>query len=74
MISKLERNQTVAELKTLFRLARAFGVMVAELLSLVETRTSQCKHETERIAGDFHFREIQFANSTCFYADVREGC
>ena len=73
VISKLERNQTVAELKTLFRLARAFGVTAAELLSLVESRTAQCKHETERIAGDFHFREIQFANSTCFYADAPKG-
>lgn len=73
VISKLERNQTVAELKTLFRLARAFGVTAAELLSLVESRTAQCKHETERIAGDFHFRQIQFANSKCFYADASKG-
>ncbi len=73
VISKLERNQTTAELKTLFRLARAFGVTAAELLALVESRTAQCKHETDRILGDFHFRRIEFANSSCFYAEAPRG-
>jgi transcriptional regulator with XRE-family HTH domain len=73
VISKLERNQTVAELKTIFRLARAFGLTASEMLALVESRTAQCKHETERLAGDFHFRQIEFANSKCFYADARKG-
>lgn len=73
VISKLERNQTVAGLGTLFRLARAFGITSAELLSLIESRTAQCKKETERIAGDFHFRLIEFANSKCFYAEAPKG-
>lgn len=73
VISKLERNQTVAELKTIFRIARAFGLTAAELLALVESRTAQCHHETDRIAGDFHFRQIEFANSKCFYADAAKG-
>lgn len=73
VISKLERNQAVAGLGTLFRLARAFGITSAELLALVESRTAQCKKETERIAGDFHFRQIEFANSKCFYAEAPKG-
>lgn len=73
VISKLERNQTAAELKTLFRLARAFGITAAELLALVESRTAQCKRESDRIAGDFHFRQIEFANSKCFFADAPKG-
>ena len=73
VISKLERNQTVAELKTLFRLSRAFGLTASEMLALVESRTAQCKQETDRIAGDFHFRQIEFANSRCFYADAPKG-
>lgn len=73
VISKLERNQTQAELKTLFRLARAFGLTAAELLALVESRTAQVKTETDRIVGDFHFRQIGFANSKCFYADAPRG-
>lgn len=73
VISKLERNQAVAGLGTLFRLARAFGITSAELLALVESRTAQCKKETDRIAGDFHFRQIEFANSKCFYAEAPKG-
>jgi transcriptional regulator with XRE-family HTH domain len=73
VISKLERNRTSAELGTLFRLARAFGVTAAELLSLIESRTAQCKHETDRIVEDFHFRQIDFANSKCFYAEAPKG-
>lgn len=73
VISKLERNQTIAELKTLFRLARAFGLTAAELLALVESRTAQCKRETSRVAGDFHFRQIEFANARCFFADAPKG-
>jgi transcriptional regulator with XRE-family HTH domain len=73
VISKLERNQTIAELKTIFRLARAFGLTASELLALVESRTAQCKHETDRIAGDFHFRQIEFANSKCLFAEAPKG-
>jgi transcriptional regulator with XRE-family HTH domain len=73
VISKLERNQTVAGLGTLFRLARAFGITSAELLALIESRTAQCKKETDRIAGDFHFRQIEFSNSKCFYAEAVKG-
>ncbi len=73
VISKLERNQSAAELKTLFRLARAFGLTAAELLALVESRTAQCKRETDRIAGDFHFRQIEFSNARCFFAEAPRG-
>lgn len=73
VISKLERNQAVAGLGTLFRLARAFGITAAELLALIESRTAQCKTESERIAGDFHFRMIEFANSKCYYAEAPKG-
>lgn len=73
VISKLERNQTAAELGTIYRLARAFGVTASELLSLVETRTAQVQRETVREVGDFHFRQIEFANSRCFFAEAPKG-
>ena len=38
VISKLERNRTRAELDTLYRLARVFGITAAELLNLAEAR------------------------------------
>ena len=40
VISKLERNRTRAELDTLYRLARVFGITAAELLNLAEARIS----------------------------------
>lgn len=73
VISKLERNQTLAELGTLFRLARAFGITGSELLALAESRTAQRKHEESRTAGDFHFRQIVYSNASCFYADAPAG-
>ena len=40
VISKLERNQTVAGLETLFRLARVFGVRAADLLARTYGQTA----------------------------------
>jgi transcriptional regulator with XRE-family HTH domain len=73
VISKLERNQVVAGLGTLFRLARAFGITAAELLALIESRTAQCTRETDRVIEDFNFRQIEFANSKCYYAEAPKG-
>ena len=73
VISKLERNQSSAELNTVFRLARAFGVTAAELLALTESRTAQMAKESSRQIGDFRFRQIEFANSRCFYAEAESG-
>ena len=39
----------------------------------MESRTAQCKQETDRVAGDFHFRQIEFANSKCLYAEAPKG-
>ncbi|MFT5240265.1 MAG: transcriptional regulator with XRE-family HTH domain [Candidatus Promineifilaceae bacterium] len=72
-ISKVERNQTIPGLQTLFRLARVFGITASELLAVMESQTAQRKTETERVVGDFHFREIEFANSRCFYAEAPKG-
>ena len=37
VISKLERNQQSAELDTLYRLGRAFGMSATDLLALAES-------------------------------------
>ena len=62
VISKLERNQTVAELGTLLRLARAFGMNVTDLLALAESRTAHASHERSHRSGGFHFQEVRYAN------------
>ncbi len=40
VISKLERNQSVAELETIFRLARVLGLTASDLIALAEKRTA----------------------------------
>ncbi len=73
VISKLERNQTRAELETLFRLARVFGLTAADLLSLAEARTAQIKHATEHASGGFKFREVRFAQIRCLTGEAKKG-
>ena len=73
VISKIERNQSSAELSTLFRLAKAFGVTAAELMALAESRTAHMAKESVRKTGAFHFRQIEFANSRCLYAEASAG-
>ena len=62
VISKLERNQTAAELSTLFSLSRAFGLNVTDLLQLAEARTAHRVAERTHRAGAFVFRRVEYGN------------
>jgi transcriptional regulator with XRE-family HTH domain len=62
VISKLERNQTVAELPTLFALSRGFGLNVTDLLKLAESRTAHRVAERAHRAGAFAFRSVEYGN------------
>ena len=73
VISKLERNQTRAELDTLYRLARVFGVTAAELLNLAESRLSHPLIATEHRSEDFLFREINYRNIRCLHGKAEQG-
>jgi len=73
VISKLERNQTSAELETLFRLSRVFGMNATEMLALAESRTSQRAAETSHVGGDFVFREIQYGNVRVLFGAAPKG-
>lgn len=73
VISKLERNQSVAELETLFRLGRVFGMTATDLLSLAESRIAHKKQATRRISGPFSFQEIQYANARCLFGHAPKG-
>ena len=46
VISKLERNQTLAELDTLYRLSKVYGLTATDLLALAESRIAQPKRYT----------------------------
>lgn len=73
VISKLERNQTSAELSTLFSLSRAFGMNTTDLLMLAESRTAQCASETAHKAGSFSFREVQYGNIRALMGEAKAG-
>jgi len=67
VISKLERNQQSAELDTLFRLGRAFGMSATDLLALAESPLAHRSAETSHRAGRFKFREVRFTKVVALY-------
>lgn len=73
VISRLERNLTRAELDTLFRLARVFGLTASDLLSLAESRTAQRTDDERYRSGDFRFRKISFGNVELYHGHARSG-
>lgn len=73
VISKLERNQTAAELATLFSISRAFGMNTTDLLTLAESRTAHKTGETSYQSGAFQFRKIQYGNLGALLGEARAG-
>ncbi len=73
VISKLERNQTLAEIETLYRLGRVFGITAAELLSLAESRLAHKKQSIEYTVGGFTFRRVEYSNIRCLCARASAG-
>lgn len=70
VISKLERNQSKAELDTLFRLARVFGMSATDLLGLAESRLAHRKNESDYSSHGFHFKRVRYANMSCFLGEA----
>jgi len=68
VISKLERNQTSAELDTLFRLSRVFDLNTTDLIALAESRTAQRATSKQYESGGFEFRRISYNNCRAFHA------
>lgn len=73
VISKLERNQSSAELETLYRLGRAFEMSASELLALAEARMAYQTKATAYDHDGFHFKRITYNNISCFYGRARKG-
>ena len=68
VISKLERNQTIAEMETLYRLAKVFGLTLSDLISLAENRTSHIGESERYKSGDFVFDRIDYGNMRAMHA------
>lgn len=73
VISKLERNQTSAELSTLFSLGRAFGLSATDLIGLAESRTAHRIRESTHVTGGFSFREVRYGNLRALMGEGRAG-
>jgi len=73
VISKLERNQSSAELATLFSISRAFGMNTTDILQLSESRTGHRKQETSHKSGSFTFREISYSNIRALIGEASAG-
>ena len=73
VISKLERNQSKADLDTLFKIARVFDLSGAELLALTEARTGHRKDATHRETHGFTFEQVDYSNVQCLYGFAGKG-
>jgi transcriptional regulator with XRE-family HTH domain len=73
VISKLERNRQSAELETVCRLGRAFGMSATDLLALAEAPLAHRSRENAHRAGQFRFREIRFAKVVGLFGTAPAG-
>lgn len=73
VISKLERNQTQAELETLYRLSRVFGIKASELIELAESGSAQRTRRSAYRTNGFTFDRISYGNARCMYGSARAG-
>ena len=73
VISRRERNQTSAELETLYKLGRVFGMSATDLLALSESRMSHLKSEEGYRSDGFQFRVIRYANHACYLGTAKAG-
>ncbi|MEM6884204.1 MAG: XRE family transcriptional regulator [Verrucomicrobiota bacterium] len=72
-LSKLERNQHMVEIETLYRLARVFGLSASDLLNLVESCSAHVKDSEKYKSGPFEFEKIHFKGIDCFHATAKTG-
>ena len=73
VISKLERNCHTAEMETLFRLARVFGITLSDFISLAENRTSHRVNSERYASGDFIFDRVDYGNMWAMHAVAHAG-
>jgi len=73
VISKLERNLTLAGLDTLYRLSRVFDLHPSDLLNLAETRSAHCTQARRRTSDGFAFQEIGYGNVRCLFGTAAAG-
>ena len=73
VISKLERNQCVAELETIFRLARVLGLTASDLIALAENRTAHLASSEKYKNDGFSFERVTYGNMRCIRGTAPAG-
>lgn len=73
VISRLERNQATAELETLYRIGRAFGLSATEIIALAESRIAHKTAEDRYQSDGFRFRAVRFGSLACFLGEAPAG-
>ena len=73
VISKLERNQQVPSLDTLYSIGRAFGMSATDMLALAESELAHRAAEKSHRSGQFKFREIRYANAVALLGEAPAG-
>jgi len=73
VISKLERNQTQAEVGTLYKIGRVFGMRATDILTLAEAPLSNRKESETYESDGFLFQAVRYSNASCIIASAPEG-
>ncbi len=73
VISRLERNQAVPEIPTLYKIGKVFGVTATDLLGLAESKNTQLASSKHYTSGGFQFQNINFNNLQCFIGSALGG-
>ena len=73
VISKLERNQSSAELETLYKLSRVFGMTATDLLAMAESPLAHLQYDQTYRSDGFSFKRIRYANFSLFHGQASKG-
>lgn len=73
VISKLERNQSQAEVETLYKIGRVFGMRATDLLTLAEAPLSNRKESESYQSDGFRFSAVRYANADCLIGEAKAG-
>jgi|TARA_B110000438_G_scaffold152713_2_gene146726 transcriptional regulator with XRE-family HTH domain len=73
VISKIERNKNSAELDTLYRIGRVFGMNAADMISLAESPFAHRATESDHTNGGFSFRHVNYSNVRAIHATASAG-
>ena len=73
VISKLERNQSVAELETIAKIAGAYGMAASDLVAIAESTLAHRMKADGYEREGFYFHRIRYANHSAFLGEANAG-